>query len=127
MITNKKERLTCQKKIILDYLKRTSTHPTADVIYSAVKRKLPQISLGTIYRNLKIMREKGEVLEIPGEISRWDGELSPHSHFICRKCKRIYDVFKGSQLLRLRRNLKIGKVTNYQVYFYGICKNCEKR
>src|SRR3989344_495400 len=88
-----KERITSQKKIILDYLKSVKTHPSAEIIYSAVKRKLPQISRGTVYRNLKNLKEKSEILEIPARVSRYDGDISVHGHFFCQECGKILDVF----------------------------------
>ena len=125
MITKKKvERITCQKKIILDYLKSVKTHPSAAVVYLAVKKKLPRISLGTVYRILNNLKTEGEIQEIPDEIKHYDGNTSLHAHFICEKCQRIYDVFDKCQILKPSR-LKVGKIKSYQIYFYGKCKNCQ--
>jgi Fe2+ or Zn2+ uptake regulation protein len=125
MIINKKERLTNQKKIILNYLKSTKSHPSAKQVYFQVKRKLPQISLGTVYRVLNQLKEKGEIKEILTEVSHFDGDLTPHSHFICQKCKNIFDIFEKISELK-NKNLKVGKVKDYQVIFYGVCKKCKK-
>lgn len=127
MITkNKTERITCQKKIILDYLKNIKTHPSAEVIYREVKKKLPRISLGTVYRNLKTLKEKGKIQEILYGIAHFDGDISPHAHFICEKCEKIFDIFGEIGILEYKK-LKVGKVKNYQVYFYGLCNNCQTR
>lgn len=127
MITKKqRERITSQKKIILDYLKEVNTHPSAEDIYLKVRKKLPRISLGTVYRILKSLREKGEIREIPYEVSHYDGNTSPHAHFICQKCKKIFDVFEKCNILKHKKT-KVGKIKNYQIYFYGTCKNCQKR
>jgi len=130
MITNnKKERITCQRKIILDYLKSVKIHPCAEEVYSAVKKRLPHISLGTVYRNLKFLKEKGDIQEIPCrtcEVSHYDGDISPHGHFICQKCRRIFDVFEKEDSLK-NKKLKVGKVNNYQIYFYGTCKKCSQK
>lgn len=127
MIINKEnsqgERVTCQKKVILDYLRLVKTHPSAEAIYNATRKKLPQISLGTIYRNLKNLKEKGEILEIPSEMAHYDGDLSPHSHFICEECRKIFDISEKYYVFQTKK-IKVGKINNYQVYFYGKCKSC---
>ena len=79
---------------LLDYLKSVKTHPCAEDIYKAVKKKLPNISLGTVYRVLNNFKEKGEILEIPFEVAHYDGDTSSHAHFICEKCKKIFDIFE---------------------------------
>jgi Fur family peroxide stress response transcriptional regulator len=125
MITNKKERLTNQKKVILEYLKNTKSHPSAKEVYLEVKKKLPQISLGTVYRILNQLKEKGEIREILTEVSHFDGDLTPHSHFICQKCKKIFDVFEETLKLESKK-LKVGEIKDYQIIFYGFCKKCKK-
>ena len=125
MITNMKERLTNQKRVILEYLKSVKTHPSAKEVYFEVKKKLPQISLGTVYRVLNQLKEKGEVREILTEVSHFDGDTSFHSHFICEKCKKIFDVFEEIPELK-NKKLKVGKIKDYQIIFYGICKKCKK-
>ncbi|MFH0987268.1 MAG: transcriptional repressor, partial [Patescibacteria group bacterium] len=127
MITNnRKERNTCQKKIIFDYLRSVTIHPSVQDIYSAVRKKLPRISRGTVYRFLKSLRQKGKIQEIPYKMSHYDGNVSPHSHFVCENCKRIYDVF-GKVVIPRRKGLKVGRIKNYQLFFYGDCKNCQTK
>ena len=126
MITNKKERLTNQKKVILEYLKSTKSHPCAREVYFEVKKKLPQISLGTVYRILNQLKEKREIKEILTEVSHFDGNLTPHSHFVCQKCKKIFDIFEEIPELKNKR-LKVGKINNYQIIFYGICNKCRAK
>ena len=126
MITiNKKERLTSQKKIILDYLKSVKIHPSARQVYSAVRKKLPQISLGTVYRILEDFGKKNKAQKIFNEVSHYDGDLSLHSHFICDKCKKIFDIFDDFEIKN--KKIKVGKIKKYQVYIYGICKNCQRK
>lgn len=129
------ERITNQKRIILEYLKSVKTHPSAEMVYLAVKKKLPQISLGTVYRVLNNLKEKGEIIEIPYGIRRYDGDTSSHGHFFCEKCGKIFDVFenlvisspKDRQNLLTKISRKFGRVKNYQVYLYGQCKNCQRK
>jgi len=120
------ERITNQKTIILDYLKSVKTHPSAEIIYRAVKKKLPNISLGTVYRVLNAFKEKKEILEIPCEVAHYDGDTSSHSHFICEKCKKIFDIFENYKNLKNKKS-NIGIINNYQVYYYGICKKCKNK
>jgi Fe2+ or Zn2+ uptake regulation protein len=121
-----KKRMTNQKRIILEYLKSTKDHPSAEMIFKKVKKKLPQISLGTVYRILNEFKEEGKIVEIPEKVSRFDGNTLPHAHFICQKCKRIYDVFEDFKILK-KKKLKVGKINNFQIFFYGICKKCSRK
>lgn len=120
------ERLTSQKKIIIDYLKSVKTHPTAEMVYEAVKKKLPRISRATVYRILNNLKEKQVVL-VKGK-AHFDGNASPHVHFICEKCDNVYDVhdvYSKCEFLK-KKKLKIGKINYFNIYFYGICKKCQK-
>lgn len=127
MITNnKKERTTSQKKIIFDYLKSVSSHPSARQVHSAVKKKLPQISLGTVYRILENLEEKGEVQRIICKEVRYDGCLAVHVHFICEKCGNIFDIWEKIRIPEIKK-IKVGKIKKYQVCFYGICKKCQSK
>jgi Fe2+ or Zn2+ uptake regulation protein len=131
MITNnklsKKERITCQKKAILDYLTRTKNHSSAEEIYRAVKKKLPQISKGTVYRVLKEFKEKGKISGIDLEVALYETGKGLHAHFICEKCGKVFDVFglceEFTCLLKGKRR-QVGKISAYQIYLYGTCKNC---
>lgn len=87
-------RRTKQREVILRVLRTANSHPTVDWIYDEVRKEIPHISLGTVYRNLKLLRESGEVLEIDlsGAFSRFDGNPENHYHFRCEKCGRVFDV-----------------------------------
>jgi len=119
------ERITSQKEIILNYLKNVKTHPSAEDVYSSVKKDLPRISKSTVYRILKNLAEKGEIQELKGDISHYDGDISFHSHFFCEKCQKIFDIFEKYEDFK-NKKLDIGKIKKYQIYFYGYCKNCKK-
>lgn len=124
MKEKKRKVITSQQKIILDYLKETKLHPSAKMVYKEVKKKLPKISLSTVYRILNDLKEREEIQEIPVKIVRFDGETSQHAHFICLKCQKIFDILKDFKILKTKK-LKFGRVKNYQIYFYGYCKNCQ--
>lgn len=133
MITNSKnkttERITCQKKTILDYLKGITSHPSAEEIYFAIRKKLPRISRGTVYRILNNLKQKGEIQEIPYDVAHYDGNTSSHAHFVCRKCNKIFDIFDVCRECKIikRKRIKVGKIKNYNIYFYGICEKCQRR
>ncbi len=120
------ERITSQKKIIIDFLKKTTTHPSAENVYIAVRKKLPRISRGTVYRILKDLGSKNRIQEILDKRVRYDGNISPHAHFFCEKCNKVFDVFEKYEIIKNRKT-KVGKIKNYQIYFYGTCKNCSKK
>ena len=122
MISNR-ERLTNQRKIILDYLRSVRSHPTAEEVWQAVREKLPQISLATVYRSLEWLKEKGQVRELEGRVARYDADLSSHLHFVCRQCGRVFDVWRRPAVIK-RRRLKVGWVEEQRVYLYGICSRC---
>lgn len=119
------ERLTSQKAIILDYLKSVRTHPSAEEVYLNVRKKLPRISLGTVYRNLNLLKKKGQLQEILAAAIHYDGNISPHAHFICQDCQTIYDIFDQCHLLKTKKT-KVGEIKQYQIYLYGQCKKCSK-
>jgi len=126
IINNYMERNTPQKQKVLDYLKSVYSHPSAETVYFAVKKVLPNISKATVYRILKNSVERKETQEIPAEVSRYDGNASSHAHFICENCNRIYDLKDFCQDCSILRNkkTKVGKINRYTVNFYGICKKC---
>ena len=130
MITKKRcERITSQKKIILDFLKKTKSHPNAKVVWEEVRPKLPQISLATVYRILDSFKERGDVQEllIEGKSSRYDGNPNFHAHFICTECQQIFDISGFCQECKIlkQKTAKVGKINKYQVTFYGICRGCQ--
>lgn len=123
------ERLTSQKQIILDYLKSVKIHPTAEVVYLAVKKKLPRISQGTVYRVLNNLKDKNNAQVIPVRgIAHFDGDTSPHAHFICQNCDNVFDVFDVCSKCDIlnKKRVKVGKINYYKIYFYGICNKCKK-
>ena len=118
------ERLTSQRQIILNYLKSTKIHPSADTIYHTVRKILPQISLGTVYRNLEFLKNKGKIIEISGNVKRFDADISDHHHFICEHCDSIYDIKGNSQNLIKDSSHALGKINKYSLYLYGVCRKC---
>jgi len=122
-----KRRNTYQRQIILNILKMTDTHPTAEWIYERAKSHIPNLSLGTVYRNLKVLKEEGKIIEITdGKLTRSGGRTDNHYHFKCVKYGNIYDVEYND--IEIKENLKKKgfKPLSYQLVITGICKNCKK-
>ena len=123
-----KYRMTKQKRVILEVLKNTKSHPTADWVYDKVKKKIPNISLGTVYRNLNILKGQGEIIELSyGKgFSRFDGNASRHYHFTCEHCGRILDVDPPADMdIEKELSMQIGvKVNSHRLELYGSCPDC---
>lgn len=119
------------REAILKVLKATNCHPTADWIYEEVRKEIPNISLGTIYRNLRLLQQSGEILEIDlsGTISRFDGNPNNHYHFRCESCGRILDVDEPINIeLDGRVAQKTGfKILYHRLEFRGLCQECQNR
>lgn len=120
--------MTAQKNFILDYLKGVKTHPSAEVIYKDVRKKLPNISQGTVYRILNNFSRKGKVQVInTKDAAHFDGDISDHAHFICESCGNVYDVMDecSSCGVLKKKKTKVGSIKKYTINFYGICRSCK--
>jgi Fe2+ or Zn2+ uptake regulation protein len=120
-------RNTKQLQIIWDTVKDDKSHPTADQIYDRVRKKMPSISLGTVYRNLQklVSDEKLQVL-MRGRSQHFDPLVERHQHFICERCDRVYDVLIDHQreITPVKLPHEGFRVTSHQLAFYGTCKHC---
>jgi Fur family transcriptional regulator, peroxide stress response regulator len=123
-------RMTNQRLRILEYLQETKEHPTAEALYQTVRKELPKISKGTIYRNLKILEREGSVkkLEINDGQTHWDGNPNPHHHFVCKRCGRIIEInLADNWQIEERIEGKYGvKVDQSQLLVRGLCDFCLK-
>jgi Fur family ferric uptake transcriptional regulator len=122
--------MTRQRQIILQELRSVKTHPSADEIYEMVRIRLPHISLGTVYRNLEILSELGEIqkIEITGKLKRFDGNTHPHYHLRCLNCNRIDDV---PEHIHFDFDLSLNEATGYAITghrleFVGLCPECSE-
>lgn len=122
-------RRTKQREAILRLLKSTTSHPTADWVYEQVRKEIPNISLGTVYRNLRVLKEEGQVteLDLNGTFSRFDSNTQNHYHFRCERCGSIFDIDEpGDREVDERVAQKTGfKVYYHRLEFRGLCKNCQ--
>ncbi len=126
--TDKKFRYSRQREKILDVLKATDTHPTADWIYAKVKKSFPHISLGTVYRNLHQLAERKIIQEIfwGKEQVRFEYGSEEHPHFKCTRCNRLYHIempIKSVVAKGIEKN-EGHKVEEVQLLSTGVCKNC---
>ena len=123
-------RQTRQREAILKVLRRADSHPTADWIYDEVRKVIPNISKGTVYRNLKILLEEGEIseLNLSGSVSRYEGSQEDHYHFRCERCGRVFDL---EEPVNKELDEKIAQRTGFEVSYHqlefrGICKDCQQ-
>ena len=120
-----------QRDAILRVVKGVTSHPTANWIYDQVREEIPHISLGTVYRNLRLLVEEGQILEIElaGTLSRFDGNTQYHHHFICEQCGRVFDVSNHEGMGRaMMDGISRGtgfQITHHRFEFYGLCKDCQ--
>ncbi|MEE1312206.1 MAG: transcriptional repressor [Lachnospiraceae bacterium] len=119
-----------QRDAILDYLKSTKEHPTADMVYLNVREVFPNISLGTVYRNLNLLAECGDIIKLScdGKSERFDGNIEPHYHIMCTECGNVMDLDMEplNHINILAESAFEGTVQDHVIYFKGICKKCLK-
>ena len=117
-----------QREAILNVISSTKTHPTADWIYKETRKTIPNISLGTVYRNLSELKKSGEILsvDVGDGKEHFDFDTSPHFHLACRDCGCIIDAkIENNHIDDLEK--KYGFTAETPVYVvYGHCKNCKK-
>lgn len=124
-------RQTCQRAAVLNYLKDTRTHPPAKIIYREIKKKLPQVSRATVYRNLRILQQQGKVkaVEVAGTARFESLSHEPHHHFICTLCQNISDIHVkklNEKILPLvKKQHPTLRAESAVVLLAGVCKNCK--
>jgi len=128
MVMQRKSR---QRDAILRVVKGVTSHPAANWIYDQVRGEIPNISLGTVYRNLRLLVEEGQILEIELDqtLSRFDGNTQYHHHFICEQCGRVFDVNNDERVERVMVDgIARGtgfRITHHRCELYGLCKDCQ--
>jgi Fur family ferric uptake transcriptional regulator/Fur family peroxide stress response transcriptional regulator len=123
-------RVTDQRRLILEAVRGTDTHPTAEWVYRRVRRRLPQLSLGTVYRNLKLLAEQGLIRELDSRgFDRYDGNTARHHHFTCQVCGQISDLTKPvDRGLDRQTASRTGlEIWHHRIEFYGRCRACRAR
>lgn len=119
-----------QRQVIKDFLMTRKDHPTADVVYMNVRQTYPNISLGTVYRNLSLLADLGEIrrLRVGDGIDHFDADTSTHYHFVCTECGSVIDLtMKPDSIDRIMDTAAAdfdGTIEGHMTYFYGVCGNC---
>lgn len=124
-------RMTRQREVILEEIRRAQVHPSADEVYEMVRKRLPRISLGTVYRNLEVLSEAGEIqkLELGGDIKRFDWNPAKHYHIRCLNCGRVDDA-PVAPLNRIEDELygaTVYTIFGHRLVFEGLCPQCTRK
>lgn len=117
-----------QRDCIQRFLETRRDHPTAEMVYQNIREEIPNISLATVYRNLSLLAEMGEIRKIPTEEGpdRFDPVTLPHDHFFCRECGCLMDL-QNSRMPRMIKEVQKefgGQIDDQRTYFYGLCPDC---
>lgn len=130
-MTDKFYRYSSQRARVLEILKNTDTHPTADWVYETLKKEFPKLSLGTVYRNIGILIEQGLVKRIQSgsTFDRFEANTTAHYHLICEKCGKIMD-FKMTEKNELEKQASLEtdfEIHGHRVDFFGLCSQCARK
>lgn len=120
-----------QRQVIKDFLMNRKDHPTADVVYMNVRQEYPNISLGTVYRNLTLLADMGEIqrLRLGDGVDHFDADTSRHYHFVCSECGSVTDLKMDNidNIIDIASMNFDGEIQGHVTYFYGICGNCRQK
>lgn len=120
-----------QRECIKEILMSRTDHPTADELYSSVRERYPNISLGTIYRNLSLLASLGEIQKLTtgNGADHFDGKVEPHYHFVCKECNCVQDIHMTILDSVNDRAAKYcdGTVDSHTTFFYGTCNQCKQK
>ena len=118
-----------KRDAILRCLRETTEHPSAEQIYARLKPEIPDLSLGTVYRNLAAFKREGMAISVGTVCSqeRFDGNLTPHDHFVCSRCGAVLDLdittLPENASAQVCRRLGV-QVSGYRLNYYGLCSKC---
>ena len=119
-----------QREAIRENLMHRKDHPTADMVYTDIRQIYPNISLGTVYRNLTLLADQNIIRKVVTDdgILRFDATTAPHDHFVCRQCSRVLDLKRAdAEDFRYVPGEEFdGDIEECQLTFYGICGECKK-
>ncbi len=119
-----------QREAIKTFLMSRTDHPTADTVYTCLRQTYPNISLGTVYRNLSLLEQLGEISKISTGTGaeHYDANMTQHQHFICTNCHRVYDIQIGNidSIIGAASESAPGIIESYRANFYGKCRDCQE-
>jgi Fe2+ or Zn2+ uptake regulation protein len=122
-------RETRQRRMIYDVVRSAKIHPTAEWVYERVRREMPRVSLGTVYRNLQLLVAEGRLRGwTRARMTRYDGDLKPHDHFVCESCGLLLDLERVRTPLPSEEGLRAdGHVVTERILdFVGVCRDCRR-
>jgi Fur family ferric uptake transcriptional regulator len=122
-------RSTRQQRLVFEAVSTTRAHPTAEWVYEAVRRRLPRVSLGTIYRNLQRLVGEGRLRSFERDgLTRYDADLELHDHFACVRCGLLMDIPRAPEVLPAERRLRARgfSVEGRTLEFHGLCRKCRR-
>ncbi len=120
-----------KRDAILQYLRQTKTHPSAEMVYNHLKPQIPDLSLGTVYRNLSLFRKEGLIQSVGfvDGTERFDGNAVPHTHFVCTGCGCVTDMMGLIMPQEVQQEAcreSGGQINGYLLSFTGLCRNCSR-
>lgn len=119
-----------QRECIRNFMTGRTDHPTADIVYSNVKREMPNISLGTVYRNLMLLSDEGELarVDVGDGVVHFDPDTSVHYHFVCDSCGAVIDIpYRDFRHINDEVSDTFGgRITGHKIFFNGLCPDCVK-
>jgi len=119
------QRYSRQRELIYQALKGTNEHPTADMLFRALKTENPSLSLATVYRNLNLLAKEGRITRMPFPVERYDAVTCPHPHFVCSRCGCVTDLDLPYDPALDRAAARNGcRVTGHSILFTGLCAQC---
>ncbi len=120
-------RYSHQRELILREVRSRTDHPTAEMICTALREESPRLSLGTVYRDLNTLVERGEIsrVPVPGAADRFDGETTPHQHLYCRRCHKVESLYIPTSKLQAYLDACPGiRAESYNLIAFGLCTAC---
>ncbi len=123
------KRYSRQRELIYNAVRGSKEHPTAEMVYQWLKPANPNLSLGTVYRNLNLLAEEGVLIRMPFPVERYDADIHPHSHFRCRSCGRVFDMKLpyDAEIDAAAGEMEPGfQITGHDLLFSGQCSQCRE-
>lgn len=128
------KRYSRQRELIYEAVRGSKEHPTAEMVYQWLKPHNPNLSLGTVYRNLNLLAEEGVLIRMPFPVERYDAEVRPHTHFRCKRCGKVFDMMAFDRDVpyfdevdaAAEKTLPGFRLEGHDLTFTGLCPECQE-